>query len=192
MAKLHPTLWRTCRILAGETRLELLRRVIESPDQTVTDLASQMKISIPRASQELRRLQSRGLIQASRRDMNVLYRPIPDPLVTTAEPLLHAMRETFRRAPTQPNEQTIRIAVGFSHVRRLVIVRLLLLAPMDTQALETMAGMSRDALNRHLLKLKAGELVKREGRRIHLERPDHPLAHCLLDMLQDSPVVSDK
>ena len=36
---LHPTLWRTCRVLAGPTRLRLLRRVIARPGLTVQQLA---------------------------------------------------------------------------------------------------------------------------------------------------------
>lgn len=186
MVKLHPTLWRTCRMLSGKTRLELLRRVINSPEQPVSALAHNLNLSLPRASQELRRLQSRGLIQASRKGMNVLYRPVPDPLVATAAPLLQAMQESFRLHPEQEDEQAIRIAIGFSHVRRLVILRLLLVGPMDTPTLEELAGMSRDALNRHLLKLQAAGLVKREGRSIHLERPPHPLARCLLEVLGGS------
>ena len=189
MAKLHPTLWRTCRMLSGKTRLDLLRRVIDSPEQTVSDLARHLDISLPRASQELRRLQSRGLIQANRRGMNLLYRPVPDPLVSTAAPLLQAMKETFRRYPATDDEQAIRIATGFSHVRRLVIARLLRIGPMDTRELEALAGMSRDALNRHLLTLKAAGCVRREGKRIHLEDNPHPLAQCLIGILKDSPPV---
>lgn len=188
MEKLHPTLWRTCRMLSGQTRLALLRQVIDSPEQTVSALAGQLHISLPRASQELRRLQSRGLIQANRNGMNVQYRPVPDRLVSTAAPLLQAMQATFRRFSASDDDQTARIATGFSHLRRLAIVRLLLIGPMDTQALEKLAGMSRDALNRHLLKLQAAGLVKREGKRIQIEDNPHPLAQCLLEISKGTPL----
>lgn len=186
MAKLHPTLWRTCRVLSGKTRLDLLRRVIRSPEQSVTDLASQLQISLPRASQELRRLQSRGLIQAGRTGQQVHYRPVPDPLVSTAAPLLKAMQETFCQFPDS-DEEALRIAIGFSHPRRLVIARLLLIGPMDTPTLESLSGMSRDALNRHLLKLQAAGFVRREARQIQIEDPPHPLAQSLLGILKASP-----
>ena len=63
---LAPTLWRTCRVLAGATRLALLRLIIESPDLRVADLAALAGLSESRTSQELRRLQARGLVQALR------------------------------------------------------------------------------------------------------------------------------
>ena len=37
---LSPTLWRTCRILSGGTRLALLRRVIKHPGLSVSELAA--------------------------------------------------------------------------------------------------------------------------------------------------------
>lgn len=193
MAKLHPTLWRTCRILSGKTRLALLRQVIDFPEQPVSVLARNLDLSLPRASQELRRLQSRGLIQAGHHGKNVLYRPVPDPLVSTAAPLLQAMRETFRLHPAGEDDQAIRIAIGFSHVRRLVILRLLLIGPMDMSTLEELAGMSRDALNRHVLKLQAAGLIQRQDHMIRLQPAGHPLAESLLRILggnRKSPPVA--
>ncbi len=188
MAKLSPTLWRTCRILSGKTRLELLRRVIGTTNQTISDLAEHLKLSMPRASQELRRLQSRGLLQASRSGMTVLYHPTPDPLVSSAAPLLHAMKDTFRLYPDSDDDSTIRIAVGFSHIRRLLLLRLLQIGPMDTQTLENLSGMSRDALNRHLKTLQTAHLICREGKQIHLDDTNsHPLAQTLLQILKESP-----
>ena len=190
MKKLHPTLWRTCRILSGPTRLALLRAVIESPDQTVSGLASQLHLSLPRASQELRRLQSRGLIQADRRRMNVLYRPVSDRLVSTAAPLLQAMTEAFRDAPPDDAESAARIAKAFSHSRRLAIVRLLLAGPSRALSLEKASGMSRDALNRHLRVLRQADLIRREGRRIRFLESPHPLARRLLEILRDDPFAA--
>ena len=188
MQKLSPTLWRTCRILSGPTRLALLRRVIGTTHQTISDLAEHLELSMPRASQELRRLQSRGLIQASRSGMTVIYHPTPDPLVSTAAPLLQAMKETFLRFPDSENDSTVRIAVGFSHTRRLLILRLLQIGPMNTQTLENLSGMSRDALNRHLKILLTAHLVSRKGKQIHLdENNSHPLALALLSILRESP-----
>jgi DNA-binding transcriptional ArsR family regulator len=151
----------------------------------VADHAKALNLSPPRTSQELRRLQSRGLIQARRLRMTVRYRPEPDPLVATAAPLLRAMQETFRRFPATEDGQAILVAAAFAHARRLVLVRLLLLGPATAQALEELSGMSRDAANRHLLKLKAAGLIRRNGRQIQLLDPAHPLAQCLLDILRE-------
>ena len=188
MPKLSPTLWRTCRILSGKTRLELLRLVIGTTNQTISDLANRLELSMPRASQELRRLQSRGLIQASRDGMSVLYHPTPDPLVSTASPLLQAIKETFLLFPSSEDDSTIRTAMAFSHTRRLLILRLLQIGPMDTQTLEDLSGMSRDALNRHLKKMLTAHLICRKGKQIHLdENNSHPLVQALFRILKESP-----
>jgi DNA-binding transcriptional ArsR family regulator len=175
-------------VLAGGTRLALLRAVIDSPDQTVTGLANRLELSLPRTSQELRRLQARGLIHAHRRSQHVLYRPVPDPLVSTAAPLLQAMRDTFAQGAPSEDNHAIRVATGFSHVRRLVLVRLLQQEPMPARTLEIRAGMSRDAINRHVHLLQDAGVVRRIGRKIELAAPAHPLAKCLLGILADSPV----
>ena len=184
---LHPTLWRTCRVLSGKTRLELLRLVIDRPDQTVSGLAHSLKISLPRASQELRRLQSRGLIQAVATGLHVRYRPVPDPLVATAAPLVQAMRAAFQRQPPPADEETSRIATGFSHVRRLALARLLLIGPMNTQTLEELSGLSRNVLNRHLRRMRDAGVVRRLGQMNAIADHPHPLAQCLLGILKDSP-----
>ena len=93
--ELHPTLWRTCRVLAGSTRLNLLRLVVATPGHTVSRLAEEAGIGLSRASQELRRLQSRGLLRATRTGSFVHYRPEPDPQVPDAKPLLLAMKTLF-------------------------------------------------------------------------------------------------
>ncbi|MGD9781683.1 MAG: ArsR/SmtB family transcription factor [Kiritimatiellia bacterium] len=186
MGKLHPTLWRTCRILAGKTRLELLRSVAQTPDQTVTGLAAQLRISVPRTSQELRRLQSRGLIQANRTGIHVFYRPAPDRLVPTAEPLLRAMQDVFRLFPPSEDESAIRIATALSHPRRISILRLLLVGPTSSWVLQETSGMSRDALNRHLAILRDAGLVRRDGKKILVVDNPHPLAQSLIGILKEN------
>ena len=96
---LSPTLWRTCRVLAGGTRLALLRRVIKHPGLSVSELAAADKIDLARASQDLRRLQSRGLLRRHQAGVHVLFRPLPDPQVATAAPLLKAVQVSVARHP---------------------------------------------------------------------------------------------
>ena len=184
MNKLHPTLWRTCRVLSGNTRLDLFRQVATCPGQTVSNLAAQAKISLPRASQELRRIQSRGLLQAVRRGLFVQYRPVPDRTVSSAGPILQAVQETFRRFPG--NESILSIAKAFSHARRLALIQLILRGPWAIQDLESIAGTSRNTLNRHLRQLREAGLTRRVGKKVAIAETDHPLARCLLDLLGDA------
>lgn len=60
MSKLRPTLWRTCRVLASETRLRLLWTLFENEGLCVADLAHRIGISEQNASNQLRSLYISG------------------------------------------------------------------------------------------------------------------------------------
>ena len=187
MDVLPPPLWRTCRILGGATRLALLRAVVDSPDRSVGHLADGLGISLPRASQELRRLQSQGLIQTRRQGRQILCRPEADRGIASAAPLLQAVRDGFRAFPTAEDGCCRQLATAFSHPRRLAIIRRLSNGPAGARRLEELTGMSRDALNRHLLKLVQAGVARREGRKIIAADPGHPLARCLLELARGDP-----
>ena len=180
---LNPTLWRTCRILAGKTRLSLLRRILKQPGQTVSQLAEAEGISLPRASQELRRLQSRGLLKAERSGLFVKYHPISDPQVLSAKPLLQAIREMFARFPPATDELGIMMAAGFSHARRIAIVRVLQKGPGDIHALRLAVRMPIRSLSYHLRLLQKGGWIQRGGTVWELAPNDYPLAKCLRRLL---------
>jgi DNA-binding transcriptional ArsR family regulator len=182
--QLNPTLWRTCRMLSGKMRLELMRRIIERPDQTVSELAAAMGLSRPRASQELRRLQSRGLVQAAREGRRVRYRPVPDPQVSSAARLLPAMKAALGHRSPEADDQTIRIAQAFSHERRLRIFRELLNGPCAAAELPFATQIPAIAIFRHLRTLKAGGMVRRRGKAWEVVPNSHPLAKCMAGLLE--------
>ena len=155
---LTPTLWRTSRVLAGAVRLNLLRQILGGGEPCVTELATAAGLSEPRASQELRRLQSRGLVRAVRRGRYLIYRPEPDPKVPSAKPLLAAARAALA---ARADAETIRVAQAFGHDRRLAIVRALRQGPVPASALPAATGISAQALFRHLRVLQAGGVVRR-------------------------------
>ena len=183
---LHPTLWRTCRVLAGETRLQLLRRVSNHPGHSVSDLADAGGISRPRASQELRRLQSRGLLQAVRIGRMVRYQPVPDALVPTAAPLLAASQAVFRRYSRSSGLRFAEIAVAFSHPRRIAIVAELIHSPRTAASLRQATGIPWRALKRHLRVLRNRQLVVCQRGRYYFRPGGHPLACCLARIIRDS------
>ncbi len=183
---LSPTLWRTARVLAGETRLGLLRRIVAEPGQTVSRLADSMELSLPRASQELRRLQSRGLVQASRSGATVEYRPIPDPLVASAKPILDAMKSALAMTPESDVSGLVAVARAFSHVRRLAILQELQLSPRSAVDLQRLLRMSQMAAYRHLAILQEAGLVRRKGRAWMFDPGVHPLSTCLARLLKAS------
>jgi len=181
--QLTPTLWRTCRILSGPTRLELLRLILKTPDQCVKELVAAVGFSESRISQELRRLQSRGLVKAVRSGRWVRYRPVSDPKVFSAKPILLAMKAALADSSPKADEETIRVAQAFTHKRRLNIVCELLKGPLPIPALQSALGISQQSLFRHIRKLKAGGVIQQRGRVWEIAPHSHPLVQCILGML---------
>lgn len=177
---LTPTLWRTSRVLAGPTRLDLLRRILAGADPRVTDLAAVAGLSEPRASQELRRLQARGLVQAVRTGRYVTYRPVPDPKVPSAKPLLAAAKAALA---ARPEEETIRAAQAFGHDRRLKIVRELARGARRATDLSASSGIPAIALFRHLRMLEQGGVVRRAKNGWELAPNPNPLVKALKRLL---------
>lgn len=178
---LTPTLWRTCRVLAGPTRWRLLGRIIATPDRCVTELAEAEEVSEPRASQELRRLQSRGLVQMYRSGPWTRYRPVTDPKVASAKPLLAAVRKAL---VDWPDEESRCVAKAFEHERRLKLVQVLQGGVRSGDDLRELGALSRPALFRHIKALETGGMVQRVPGGWKLLANPHPLAKALLALLR--------
>lgn len=184
---LNPTLWRTCRVLAGPTRLRLLRLILAKPGATVSRLAADAGIGLSRASQELRRLQSRGLVGVKRHQAFVHYVPTPDPQVPSARPLLLALQASFARGRRSQDETIRQLAAALSHPRRILLLRELSNGPRSLPALQSALGLPYVSALRHLQLLEKGGLVRRRSRRCRLSRNAHPLARCLVALATAPP-----
>ena len=180
---LSPTLWRTCRVLSGETRLALFRDIVRNPGGSVSQLADGEKISWSRASQELRRLQSRGLVGVERIGRHVRYYPESDPLVPSARPLLRVMQEIFAQGKHPDNSALARMAKGLSHPRRIDIVRALQEGPLGLSGLRARVHIPFQTLQHHLRFLREGGWVEAEDKVWKIARNDSPLAQSLLKLL---------
>lgn len=180
---LNPTIWRTCRALAGATRLSLLRRLILAPGQTVTQLAEAEGLSVPRASQELRRLQSRGLLRAERLGAFVRYYPDPDPQVATAKPILKAVVGDRDWISFGMGDGIRLVGEGMSYERRLDILRELKRGAREEIALRESVGQPWVSFRRHLRVLRRCGWVERDGGAWRLAANGHPLAKCLRGFL---------
>ena len=157
----HPTLWRTCRVLANERRLMCLRVVIDCPGMSVAEIAKAVRIVVPTASIELRALQARGLIAAHRESRWVRYFPEPDPSVPSASPVLRALARAFKAG--EPLEAIMKQVTAFTHPRRLLVIqRLLRKSPADILSLAAQCKMSAPAAFRHIRKLVARGIVQYE------------------------------
>lgn len=186
MKTLNPTLWRTCRMLAGANRIRLLRAMFEKPGQSVSELAQAIGIGISDASQELRRIQSRGLLQSSREGARVVYRPEADPQVPTAAPLVKALKTAFEQFPPERDEEMCKLAFGLAYPRRIAIARALQAAPQSEGDLCLSLKLSSFAVFSHAKILKESGWIRRTGRFRHLATPRHPLAETLARFLRTS------
>lgn len=181
---LNPTLWRTCRMLAGATRVKLLRELHDRPGRGVTELARAAGIGTSDASQELRRIQSRGLLQVDRRGSHVLYRFGADPQVASAAPLLRALRTTLARNRKTQDPEIARIAQGLAHPRRIAIAKALRRSPLRPGQLREALGLATSTARPHLARLVESGWVKRAGDWLVLEPAGHPLAKALIRLLE--------
>ena len=182
MKHLNPTLWRTCRVLSGENRLRLLRSVVEQPGQNVSQLAERMLIGVSNASQELRRLQSRGLLKRSCHGRSVIYLPIPDPQVSSARPLLKALQAVWADRHADVKD-VARIATGLGCERRIILVRSLSQQPRNATQLAETARTDPDNLKSHLRLLKASGWIAKERKLFVLRPASHPVMAALLELL---------
>lgn len=184
MLFLNPTLWRTCKMLAGATRVKLLRQLYAHPGRNVSALGAAVGIRRACASQELRRIQSRGLLQAARRGRPLIYRLEADPQVPSAAPLLKAIQAAMERLPARRDPDICAIANGLAHARRIAIARVLLIGPCASADLQFRLRLSAFGLEQHLKTLEQGGWVKRQGSQVRFQPPPHPLAHALTDLLK--------
>ena len=176
MKTLNPTLWRTCRVLAGKTRIKLLRQLHDHPGQNVSELAMSVGIGRSDASQELRRLQSRGLLQAEQNGSHLLYRMAADPQVLSATPLLKALKAAFASYPPERDEEICSIATGLAYPRRIALAKALLETPQTELALQISLNLSSFATFTHLRILMNSGFVRRDKHLLRFEPLAHPLA----------------
>lgn len=157
---LKPTLWRTCRALANDTRLRMFQYLLKHPNQTVSEVAAAMHLSISIASQYLRALNARGLLCAQRHAGFVRYAVAPDPAVPETRGLVMALRESLCKGTRQERAVVFRILTAFTHPRRVEIMAVLHTFPACTvRELARQARIPRTSLERHLKKLESRGFV---------------------------------
>ena len=147
-----PTLWRTCRVIANHTRLRLFAALDRQQPQCVSELAGQLDLTLPVASQALRSMEARGLLTVRRIRRRVEYR-IPS-VANAGElgDLIAALRNHLRRGEPAV-EQIMKLATGFTHPARIEIVSALNAGGKNFAEIQFITRLSAPALSRHLGKL---------------------------------------
>lgn len=183
---LNPTLWRTCRMLAGRKRVELLRQLHDLPGRNVTDLGQAVGIKRADASQELRRIQSRGLLKSKRCGLPLIYQMEADPQVSSAAPLLQAIQAALAATNPGQDARMCEIARGLAHERRIAILRILLTGPCTFADLSQQLHISPTSLADHLSVLLETNWISRKKDIIRWRPIRHPLAQTLLTLLRSA------
>lgn len=184
MQNLHPTLWRTCKMLAGTTRIRLLRQIYEYPGECVSALGKRVGVGESAASQELRRIQSRGLLQSVRQGTYLIYRMAADPQVATAAPILKAIQQSLRNRAPERDLEMAALAVGLAHERRIRIVQALLHKPQTLSELQLELHIPAHPLHAHLQTLRQSGFMERKEGQLAFTESDHPLAQVLSKLIQ--------
>ena len=172
-------------MLSGKTRIRLLHHICNHPGDHVSAMAKTMGIGVSAASQVLRRIQSRGILQTEYRGAKLIYRLGADPLVYSAAPIVNALQASLTTGGDQEGERLRRIAKGLGHRKRIALLRSLLKSPQTTYALQQELKMAFCTIRPHLDALLESGLIRRTGRTFHPVSPSHPLARALLKLLPD-------
>ncbi len=180
MSQLRPTLWRTCRVIAAKTRLQLLWRLFQNENQCVAELAEAVGVSPQNASTQLRALSARGLISPHRKNLKVVYHPEVNDEVAHAGTLLEALRKCAENGMSY--ETVIRQATALTHLRRILIVRALDERRQPFDELQKTTGISSTALSQHLAKLESRGFVKNMYGEYRLGRPGNSFGRVLLQV----------
>jgi hypothetical protein len=134
------------------------------------------------ASQYLRLMNARGLLQTRRRQRQVLYRAAYDPSLPETRILLEALRRTFR-GQTNPFEKAFQALTAFTHPRRIMLVQAVAAGVDDLKTIRAQTGISSNAALRHLGKLRRRGYVMQQVGSYKCQCPREPLARALIGLV---------
>ena len=160
---LHPTLWRTSRVLANHSRLALFGSLVQQPDQTVSVLSKRLRLPMSLTSEYLRALEARGLLTVRRSGRWVKYRPALAERGSPGSALVPALRAVFRQEST-PVETAFKLATAFTHPRRVEIFRILHAGACTLEQIKAATRIPMVALRRHVRKLETRGFIARRRR----------------------------
>ncbi len=185
---LHPTLWRTCRVLANHGRLKIFEFLHAKPDQPVSSIAEENALTPSVASRYLRLLESRGLLEARRVGKNVKYRIAPSTKRNPNGKLIVALISALKQGP-RARDFVFRQVTAFTHPRRIKILGALFAYAATPADLRRTTAISLDALRRHLTKLRDRRIVKNCRGRYKIVPPASPLHRELLRLAKAESTV---
>jgi DNA-binding transcriptional ArsR family regulator len=145
-------IWKTCRVLANTTRLQILRRLFRGAELCVSDVAAIEGVSDTVASQHLRLLYDYGFLQPERKSKWVFYRFKEPCAGTPAGKICNSLRKKLCSGSTS-HEALVTTFTALTHPRRVDIAQKLLQNPASFDDLVRSCSISPQSLYRHADKL---------------------------------------
>jgi len=153
---------------------------------TVSEMSEEMKRPLSAVSENMRALNARGLLAVKRHGREVHYRIGTDPSVPGAKELLRAVMATLK-SHREGSAHAFRALTGLTHYRRHRIMYELHREPLAFGELRRRTGISRQALQRHLRKLRSRGLITQQKGKYRLAKPKESLCRCLLALSSRRP-----
>ena len=179
-------LWRICRILANQTRLNILRCLFRTRGFCVRDIADKFALSEVVASQHLKHLSETGFLKQKRESKWVFYEPIISSEKTHASELIHPLKhKLLNKSPNYT--KLIRLFTAITHPRRVDITKAALHRPIQFQQMVIECNISSQALYRHLDKLIARNVLRKATNLYKVVPPRSVLKKELLLRCENEP-----
>jgi len=179
------SLWKTCRVLANKTRLDILRTLLRGAELCVLDIARVESLTEVVASQHLRILHEDGFLQLERKSKWVFYRAEKPLKGSYAEFFFDLLKKNLIFGNTQA-EDLIHLFTAFTHPRRIDIAKALLQKNHTPEELISACDISGQALYRHLDKLTSREFVIQKRDVYQIIRYRTGLRNILLNACHES------
>lgn len=183
---MNTALWKTCRVLANQTRLDILHRFYQGSRLCVQEVALTEKLSEPSASQQLKTLHEYGFITLERNSKWVYYQSADRPDNAIGSTLHAPLKVAVLRGKSKFGT-IVRTVTAFTHPRRIDIVKTLQKKQATFDQLVWECDISAQALHRHLKKLIGRKVVEHGDDIYHLLPSDSALAGALIKCCEQTP-----
>ncbi len=180
------TIWKTCRVLANETRLGILRRLMRGSELCVSDVAALENLSEVVASQHLRMLHEYGFLQLRRDGKWAFYKAAPDPAIPLAASLHPQLQSKLMSADNKQIAKLIRLFTALTHPRRIELLSAISSGERKADELVSLCDISGMALHRHLKKLAARNFIIQDNEICRIVPPGNRLEAILLEACREA------
>ena len=188
--------WKVCKKLANEERIDVLRKVMASPDKDglpVGQIADAVRIGQPTTSTYLAQLQDAcGLVACTRQGRYCLYRAVPDSSDAKVAALFQALKKfflaesaswTFANAARPPAPVFMSILPALANAMRVRLVGFVRAEKRtDREKIVKATKISDINVRRHLACLASCGLTSQGDDGIVWHEPTDPLSRMFIDL----------